>query len=115
MGKRWVNFDAEVSADGETLYAVDSRFSADGTPLTADLFMARRRDGAFERTADSDNLLRLVNATDAPAVSSDGWSCSSRASTRFAPMPSRASGVPSAQRAGTVRRAANRQRHFRLR
>ena len=75
MGKRWVNFDAEVSADGETLYAVDSRFSADGTPLTADLFMARRRDGAFERTADSDDLFHLVNTNEleyAPAVSSDG-------------------------------------------
>jgi hypothetical protein len=37
-----VNFDAEVSADGQTLYAVDSRFSAGGTPLTADLFIARK-------------------------------------------------------------------------
>lgn len=72
----WVNFDAEVSADGQTLYAVDSRFSAAGTPLTAALFIARRRDdGAFERAAESDKLLHLVN-TDAlayaPAVSSDG-------------------------------------------
>ena len=75
MGKRWVNFDAEVSADGQTLYAVDSRFSAAGAPLTADLFIARKRDGAFERPADSDNLLRLVNTTEleyAPAASSDG-------------------------------------------
>jgi hypothetical protein len=104
LGKRWVNFDAEVSADGQTLYAVDSRSSAAGAPLTADLFIARKRDGAFERTADSDNLRRLVNATEleyAPAVSSDGWSCSSRASTRFAPMPSRASGVPSGAACGS--------------
>ena len=71
----WVNFDAEVSADGQTLYAVDSRFSAGGTPLTADLFVARKRGAAFERAADSDNLQRLVNTREleyAPAISSDG-------------------------------------------
>jgi Tol biopolymer transport system component len=71
----WVNFDAEVSADGQTLYAVDSRFSSAGTPLTADLFIACKRDGAFERAADSGDLLRLVNTSEleyAPAVSSDG-------------------------------------------
>lgn len=71
----WVNFDAEVSADGQTLYAVDSRFSSAGTPLTADLFIARKRDGAFARVADSDDLLRFVNTKEleyAPAVSSDG-------------------------------------------
>jgi hypothetical protein len=74
-----VNFDTEVSADGQTLYAVDSRFSAGGTPLTADLFIARKmaskRDGAFERAPDSGDLLRLVNTNEleyAPAVSSDG-------------------------------------------
>ncbi|MGA3040290.1 MAG: hypothetical protein ABSF54_05790 [Bryobacteraceae bacterium] len=72
----WVNFDAEVSADGQTLYAVDSRFSATGIPLTADLFIAHKRpDGAFERMAESGNLLRLVNTEEleyAPAVSADG-------------------------------------------
>jgi hypothetical protein len=75
----WVNFDAEVSADGQTLYAVDSRFSAGGTPLTADLFsarkMAREPGGAFARAKDSGDLLRLVNTDEleyAPAVSSDG-------------------------------------------
>ncbi|MGA2737537.1 MAG: hypothetical protein ABSG65_08800 [Bryobacteraceae bacterium] len=71
----WVNFDAEVSADGQTLYAVDSRFSAGGTPLSADLFIARKRDGAFVRAPDSDDVLRLVNTDEleyAPAVSADG-------------------------------------------
>lgn len=72
----WVNFDAEVSADGQTIYAVDSRFSAGGTPLSAHLFIARKRgDGGFARAPDSDDLLRLVNSDEleyAPAVSSDG-------------------------------------------
>jgi hypothetical protein len=71
----WVNFDAEVSADGRTLYAVDSRFNAGGTPVSADLFIARKRDAGFERAPDSDDLLRLVNTNEleyAPAVSADG-------------------------------------------
>jgi hypothetical protein len=71
----WVNFDAEVSADGQTLYAVDSRFSAGGTPLSADLFIARKRADGFVRAADSAGLLRLVNTDEleyAPAVSADG-------------------------------------------
>ncbi len=71
----WVNFDAEVSADGQTLYAVDSRFSARGTPQTADLFIARKRDGAFDRMPDSGDVLRAVNTDEleyAPAVSADG-------------------------------------------
>lgn len=70
----WVNFDAEVSADGQTLYAVDSRFSAGGIPLTADLFLARKRGAAFERDPNSDSLLRLVNTDQleyAPAVWAD--------------------------------------------
>ena len=31
----WVNFDSEISADGETLYSVDSQFK-NGMPATAD-------------------------------------------------------------------------------
>lgn len=69
-----VNFDVEVSPDGNTLYFVDSRF-AKGGPQTADIVIAQRRGAAFERLADSDAILRNVN-TDAleyaPCISSDG-------------------------------------------
>lgn len=71
----WVNFDAEVSANGRMLYAVDARFSADGRPLTANLFIAQMRSGAFERLPNSDELLGAVNGKGlqyAPAVSADG-------------------------------------------
>jgi hypothetical protein len=71
----WVNFDAEISADGQTLYAVDSQFSAKGTPQTADLFIATRHGDGFARAPDSDRILKLVNTGEleyAPAVSSDG-------------------------------------------
>lgn len=70
-----VNFDVEVSPDGETLYLVDARFGDRG-PETADLVLARRTSGGFERHPDSDGILQNVN-TDAAleyaaAISSDG-------------------------------------------
>ena len=70
----WVNFDAEISADGETLYSVDSQFK-NGMPATADIFIAQKRGDVFERTSDSDEVLKLVNTNAleyAPAISSDG-------------------------------------------
>jgi hypothetical protein len=70
-----VNFDAEISADGQTLYAVDGQFSARGIPRTADIFMARRHGDAFVRMEAGDRLLKLVNTEEleyAPAISSDG-------------------------------------------
>lgn len=38
----WVNFDAEISADGATLYYVDSWFGTAGFPQSADLMIAQR-------------------------------------------------------------------------
>ncbi len=70
-----VNFDLEVSPDGETLYFVDSRFNAQGFPETADLVIAERRDGEFIRLSDSADMLRNVNTPAleyAPAVTADG-------------------------------------------
>jgi hypothetical protein len=70
----WVNFDAEISADGETLYSVDSQFK-NGMPATADIFIAKKHGDVFERVPDSDAALKLVNTKAleyAPAISSDG-------------------------------------------
>lgn len=55
-----VNFDAEISADGNTLYFVESHF-ASGKPKDARILMARRRGNAFARAEDSDSILRAVN------------------------------------------------------
>jgi WD40-like Beta Propeller Repeat len=69
-----VNFDGEISADGDTLYAVDSHFK-NAMPASADIFMARRRGNGFERLPESADLLKLVNTKAleyAPAISSDG-------------------------------------------
>ncbi len=69
-----VNFDVDVSPDGETLYFVDAMF-ARGAPQTADLVIARRKGGSFERTTDSAAILRQVNSDAleyAPSISADG-------------------------------------------
>lgn len=59
----WVNFDVEVSADGEFLYFVDGRFDASGGPYESDLVVARKSGGGFQRLADQ-SMLSKVNTTD---------------------------------------------------
>lgn len=71
---RQVNFDVDVSPDGNTLYFVDARFGRGG-PETADLVVAQRQGESFVRRPDSAVLLQHVN-TDAleyaPCISADG-------------------------------------------
>lgn len=70
-----VNFDVEISPDGETLYFVDAQFSPRGEPLAADLVIAQRQDDGFTRANDSAGLLANVNTAAweyAAAVSADG-------------------------------------------
>jgi hypothetical protein len=57
-----VNFDVDVSADGNTLYFVDGVF-ANGTLLTARLAIALRSGSAFTRAPNSDHLLQNVNSS----------------------------------------------------
>ncbi len=59
-----VNFDVEVSADGETLYFVESQFLGT-TPQTAKLVIARHQGQGFARIKNSDDLLRAI---DTPAL-----------------------------------------------
>jgi Tol biopolymer transport system component len=69
-----VNFDAEISPDGETLYFVDSQFGATG-PETADIVIAVRNQQQFQRLSNSATLLQQVNTAAleyAPAISADG-------------------------------------------
>jgi hypothetical protein len=69
-----VNFDAEISADGHSLWFVDSQF-ANGAPVTADLVVAELQGATFVRRADSDSILAQVNTTTAleyaPCISVD--------------------------------------------
>jgi len=67
-----VNFDAEISADGNTLYFVESQFSLFGNPKTARILIARRSGNSFVRDPASPKLLQTVNSdalTYAPATS----------------------------------------------
>ncbi len=67
-------FDAEISADGSTLFAVDGKFSGDPTPDSADIFVAVRDGSGFRRLPESAAILKNVNTSAleyAPAVSAD--------------------------------------------
>jgi len=55
----WVNFDIEVSEDGNVIYTVDGRFDENGGPYESDLLMAVRKYNLFERSDDM--TLELVN------------------------------------------------------
>jgi hypothetical protein len=70
-----VNFDAEISADGRLLYAVDGDLSKGPMPRTADIFIAEREGAGFRRLGDSARILATINTPDleyAPAISADG-------------------------------------------
>lgn len=69
-----VNFDVEVSPDGETLYSVEGRFRGH-LPESADLFVATRQGEGFARAPNSAFLLQNVNTAAleyAACVSADG-------------------------------------------
>lgn len=70
-----VNFDVEVSADGNDLYFVDGRFQPGKGVQTADLVVAHRHGSAFERANDSSTIFKNVNTEAleyAAAISADG-------------------------------------------
>jgi hypothetical protein len=56
-----LNFDVEISADGQTVYAVDGAFGNGPVPLSADLMMARKTNTGFERLPNSSALLQNIN------------------------------------------------------
>ena len=71
-----VNFDAEISPDGNTLYFVDGLFNfPNPVPVTADILIAERRGVNFVRLANSADIMRQINTGAleyAPAISASG-------------------------------------------
>lgn len=71
-----VNFDAEISPDGQTLYFVESRFASSGQPQNADILIANWNGSAFVRDSNSATIMSQVNTSKnleyAPAISSSG-------------------------------------------
>ena len=66
-----VNFDAEISADGNTLYFVESQFSH-GQPKSAVILIARKNGAGFMRAAEGAKIMEQINARGlnyAPATS----------------------------------------------
>lgn len=67
-------FDAEISADGNTLFVADGKFTGGALPKTADIVIAVREGSRFRRLAGSGDLLKNVNTQAleyAPAMSTD--------------------------------------------
>ena len=60
----WLNFDVEVSADGQNLYFVDAQFDQTGNPASADLIIAEKNGGGFQRLLNSSDIMKNIN-TDA--------------------------------------------------
>lgn len=67
-----VNFDVEISEDGQDMYAVDGVFRGGALPTAADIFVARRVGNGFERLPNSEQIMANVNTSAleyAPAIS----------------------------------------------
>ncbi|MEM7550430.1 MAG: hypothetical protein AAF363_12180 [Bacteroidota bacterium] len=59
-----VNFDLEISNDGETLYFVDGRFDQNGGPYESNFVIAIKRDGQFSRLEESEIIMQNINTED---------------------------------------------------
>ncbi|MFM7378237.1 MAG: hypothetical protein ACKO1O_08945 [Erythrobacter sp.] len=70
-----LNFDAEISPDGNSLWFADGSFSGRPLPDTAAIVVATRQGQGFVRAVNSAATLAAVNAVGlnyAPAISRDG-------------------------------------------
>ncbi len=70
----FVDFDAEISRDGDSLFYVEGRFSGGEIPDSADIMLAHPIGERFVRDTFSDVLLGSVNTPAleyAPAISAD--------------------------------------------
>ena len=73
----FLNFDLEISPDGNTLYFVDGFFSGAPVPDAADIKVANFNTGSgfFERDSNADAIMANITTSDreyAPAISRDG-------------------------------------------
>lgn len=58
----WLNFDIEVSIDGQTIYFADAQFDGSSLPKTADLVIAKKGTSGFQRLTNSNEILRNINS-----------------------------------------------------
>src|SRR5262249_15369118 len=57
-----VDFDQEISADGNTLYFTEGLFTGGNVPASSEVLIARRGVNGFVRDAQSKPILRTVNS-----------------------------------------------------
>jgi hypothetical protein len=60
----WINFDAEVTADGQFLYFVDGTMDQYGRPSFADIVIAEKTQSGFQRITNSSAILQNINTDD---------------------------------------------------
>jgi Tol biopolymer transport system component len=58
-----VDFDQEISADGNTLYFTEGLFTGGSVPASSEVLIARRSDNGFIRDAQSKEILRTINSS----------------------------------------------------
>jgi hypothetical protein len=71
----WVNFDAGISPDGNTLYFVDGFFGSGNFPQSAQLTIGKRKGNRFVRLSNSRAIMRKINNNDlnyAPCPTASG-------------------------------------------
>jgi hypothetical protein len=56
-----VDFDQEISADGNTLYFTEGLFTGGSVPASSQLLIARRSENGFRREPQSKEILRTIN------------------------------------------------------
>jgi hypothetical protein len=60
----WLNFDVEVSNDGQSLYFVDGLYDENGGPREANFVIARKNGNQFLRDPNSNILFANINTDD---------------------------------------------------
>jgi len=61
MRRGLVDFDEEISADGNTLYFTEGVFTGGNVPNSSQILIARRNGNGFARDPNSKKLLRTIN------------------------------------------------------
>ena len=70
-----VNFDVEVSNDGNYLYVVDGTYDSSGGPYTANFVVVEKNGSTFSRSTISDEVLQHINTNNleyAAGIAADG-------------------------------------------
>ncbi len=57
----WLNYDIEVSADGQNIYFVDAQFDQTNNPASAEIIIAEKNVSGFQRLSNSAEIMKNIN------------------------------------------------------